>query len=53
MRLRDWRATFVAALEAARKAGHGAEIAREGALLDPDAALAGRRQFPTACTAAG
>src|SRR5205085_7407212 len=40
-RLRDWRATFVAALTAARKAGHGAEIAREGALLDPDAALGG------------
>ena len=28
-------------LEAARKAGHGAEIDREGALLDPDAAIAG------------
>jgi hypothetical protein len=39
-RLRDWRATFTAALDAARKAGHGAEIDREGALLDPDAALA-------------
>jgi uncharacterized protein DUF4893 len=40
-RLRDWRATFVDALGAARKAGHAAEIDREGALLDPDAALAG------------
>ncbi len=40
-RLRDWRATFVAALTAARKAGHSAEIAREGALLDPDSALGG------------
>jgi hypothetical protein len=40
-RLRDWRATFVAALTAARKAGHSGEIAREGALLDPDAALGG------------
>jgi uncharacterized protein DUF4893 len=40
-RLRDWRATFVAALAAARKAGHAAEIAREGALLDPDSALGG------------
>lgn len=39
-RLRDWRATFVAAVAAARKAGHGAEIDREGKLLDPDAALA-------------
>jgi hypothetical protein len=41
IRLRDWRSSFVDALAAARKAGHGAEIAREGALLDPDAAIAG------------
>ena len=40
-RLRDWRSTFTSALESARAAGHGAEIAREGALLQPDAALAG------------
>lgn len=39
VRLRDWRKTFVDALAAARKAGYGAEIDREGALLDPDAAL--------------
>jgi hypothetical protein len=39
-RLRDWRTTFTAAVDAARKAGHGAEIDREGALLNPDAALA-------------
>lgn len=38
-RLADWRATFVNALDAARKAGHSAEIAREGPLLDPDAQL--------------
>lgn len=38
-RLADWRATFVNALDAARKAGHAAEIAREGELLDPDAQL--------------
>ena len=38
-RLADWRKTFVDAVAAARKAGHGAEIDREGALLDPDAAL--------------
>jgi hypothetical protein len=38
-RLADWRATFVDAMAAANKAGHGAEIAREGALLEPDAAL--------------
>lgn len=40
-RLRDWRATFVQALQAARSGGHGAEIDREGALLNPDGALAG------------
>ena len=40
-RLRDWRATFTAALDAARKAGHGAEIDREGALLNPESALSG------------
>ncbi|HVE01197.1 MAG TPA: DUF4893 domain-containing protein [Sphingomicrobium sp.] len=40
-RLRDWRQTFVAAIDAARKSGHSAEIAREGVLLDPDAALGG------------
>src|SRR5437870_3768852 len=40
-RLRDWRIVFTAALDAARKAGHAAQIAREGALLDPDAALSG------------
>ena len=38
-RLADWRATFVDAVAAANKAGHGEEIAREGALLEPDAAL--------------
>ncbi len=41
-RLRDWRKTFVDALDAARKAGHGSAIAREGALLDPDAAIRGQ-----------
>jgi len=41
IRLRDWRISFVAGLDAARKAGHGDEIAREGALLEPDSALAG------------
>ncbi len=40
-RLRDWRSAFVSALGAARRAGHGAEIDREGALLVPDAALGG------------
>ncbi len=40
-RLRDWRSAFVDGVAGARKAGHSAEITREGALLDPDAALAG------------
>ena len=38
-RLRDWRTAFTKALEQARKAGHSNEIANEGALLQPDAAL--------------
>ena len=38
-RLRDWRSTFTAALDAARKSGHGAEIDHDGTLLNPDAAL--------------
>ena len=41
-RLRDWRKSFTDALDAARKAGHSAEIAREGVLLEPDAALGGK-----------
>lgn len=40
-RLREWRTAFVDALRAARASGHSAEIAREGALLEPDAALGG------------
>ena len=40
-RLRDWRSTFTSALAAARSAGHGADIAGEGKLLEPDAALGG------------
>ena len=40
-RLRGWRSSFTDALAAARKSGHSAEIAREGVLLDPDAALGG------------
>jgi hypothetical protein len=41
VRLRDWRKTFVGALEAASKSGHAADITAEGALLDPDAAIPG------------
>jgi hypothetical protein len=40
-RLRDWRSAFVTGLNAARVAGHAADVAREGVLLDPDAALGG------------
>jgi hypothetical protein len=40
-RLREWRTAWLAALAQARAAGHEAEIASEGALLDPDAALPG------------
>ena len=40
-RLRDWRDAFVDGVAAARASGHGGEIAREGALLQPDAALGG------------
>ena len=37
--MRDWREAFVKALREARAGGHGDAIAREGALLEPDAAL--------------
>jgi len=40
-RLRDWRDAFVAGLKAARATGHATEIAREGALLEPDSSLGG------------
>ena len=40
-RLSDWRGAFVSALAAARASGNAAEIAREGVLLQPDAALGG------------
>ena len=39
-RMREWRTAFIDALKAARASGHSAELAREGALLEPDAALA-------------
>lgn len=38
-RLREWRRAWIEGLREARSAGHGAEVAREGALLHPDAAL--------------
>lgn len=40
-RLRDWRDAFTSGLAQARAAGHGPAILREGALLQPDAALGG------------
>lgn len=40
-RIGDWRSAFTAALAKARASGHGPAIAREGLLLDPDAAIAG------------
>src|SRR5215210_6726581 len=40
-RLRDWRDAFVGAIAAARNGGYAADIAREGPLLEPDAALGG------------
>jgi len=41
LRLREWRSAFVDALRSARAGGHAADLEREGALLDPDAALGG------------
>ena len=35
-RIADWRTNFLSAVDAAKKAGHGAEIAQEGPLFDPD-----------------
>jgi hypothetical protein len=40
-RMREWRAAFVSALKSARASGHGDEIASEGELLTPDAAIGG------------
>ena len=38
-RLPEWRTAFTKALGQAKKAGHTADIVREGRLLEPDAAL--------------
>jgi hypothetical protein len=40
-RLRDWRDAFVEGLREAAAAGHQADIAREGDLLNPDVAMGG------------
>ena len=52
-RLRDWRSAFVDALRRRGQAGHAADIAREGALLEPDAALGGGPIPERHCIAAG
>jgi hypothetical protein len=41
VRLRDWRTAFSHALEQAQAAGNAADVAGEGALLQPDSALGG------------
>jgi hypothetical protein len=38
-RIREWRTAFTRGLAAAREAGHADDIIKEGALLQPDAAL--------------
>jgi hypothetical protein len=40
-RVRKWRTAWVKAIGQARSGGHGAEVAGEGLLLEPDAALRG------------
>lgn len=40
-RLRDWRSAWTEALRQARAGGYGTQVASEGALLQPDAALPG------------
>ena len=39
-RLREWRTAWVEALQMARASGHGQAVDQEGALLQPDAAMA-------------
>jgi hypothetical protein len=39
VRLRGWRTAWVSGLQKAQAAGHGQALAREGSLLDPDAAV--------------
>jgi hypothetical protein len=45
-RVRKWRTAWVRALADARRGGHSAEIAAEGVLLEPDAALRGATPPP-------
>lgn len=45
-RLRGWRNAWVSGLQKAQAAGHGPALTREGALLDPDAAVEWRDPPP-------
>lgn len=45
-RLREWRTAWTTALRKAQSAGHGAAIAREGSLLQPDTAAEWRDPPP-------
>jgi hypothetical protein len=45
-RLAGWRTAFTSALAAAEASGHGGDIAREGALLQPDSAIANAGPIP-------
>jgi hypothetical protein len=45
-RIRQWRDAWVRGLESARAGGHGTALAREGALVQPDAAVAWRAPPP-------
>lgn len=45
-RLRRWRTAWISGVARAEAAGHGAEISREGALLQPDAAIAWQAPQP-------
>lgn len=47
-RIRDWRKAWTEALAKAQGSGHGAEIAGEGVLLEPDTALSWRDPPPGA-----
>jgi hypothetical protein len=47
-RIRNWRTAFIKALDNAKARGGAAIVAREGALLDPDAALGGADPLPGA-----
>lgn len=47
-RIRSWRTAWMEAVRKAQGAGHGAELAREGALLQPDVAVEWRDPPPGA-----